>query len=271
VLVQVKVEVKKAVASTKDIKLSGMSVIANSTESVVLGSEQTITLTNSVTSHKVDLIVPEKLRVPVGGVQDPELNQVEMPITIGDTNTGFNGIHININYDKTKLVYKGYSLSDAVRKNSGGIQIMDVRVSDDGLAIALSTAKDITLQKGALLLTLTFTAASGASAGDADVTIIPSIATDSSSVINQSDVEMTASFKGNCAVEFFKGYDYGDVNMDGSIDLIDATYILQGYNGIRTLTDAQKKLADVNKSNTVTLVDALLIMKYYNGTISSFN
>jgi hypothetical protein len=268
VLAQVKVEVKKAVESTKYIKLSGTSVVTKNTENAASGGEQTITLTNSVTAHKVDLTVPDTLKVPVGGVA--ELGDVELPIKIGDTNTGFTGLHIIISYDKSKLVYKGYSLSDAVTRSSGGSQQIDVRESDGSIAIAFSAAKDIKLTKDALFLTLTFAAASGATAGDT-ATIIPTFADDDSAFINQSGVTMTASFNRNCAVTFFKGYNPGDVNMDGSINLIDATYILQGYNGSRTLTEAQKKLADVNGTGTVTLVDALLIMKYYNGTITSFN
>ena len=65
-------------------------------------------------------------------------------------------------------------------------------------------------------------------------------------------------------------YLLGDVNGDGNINLIDASYVLQSYNGVRDLTSDQIERADVNGSDTVTLVDAFRIMKYYNGAIKSF-
>lgn len=64
--------------------------------------------------------------------------------------------------------------------------------------------------------------------------------------------------------------DYGDVNGDGKVNLIDATMVLQYYNGVRgDLTQDQFNRADVDQSGRVNLVDVLFIMKYYNGAISS--
>ena len=63
----------------------------------------------------------------------------------------------------------------------------------------------------------------------------------------------------------------GDVNGDNAINLLDALWILQYYNGVRTFDDSAFKRADVNNSNRVDLVDALMIMKYYNGEIKSFS
>ena len=63
----------------------------------------------------------------------------------------------------------------------------------------------------------------------------------------------------------------GDVNGDNAINLLDALWILQYYNGVRTFDDSAFKRADVNNSNRVDLVDALMIMKYCNGEIKSFS
>ena len=62
----------------------------------------------------------------------------------------------------------------------------------------------------------------------------------------------------------------GDVNGDNAINLLDALWILQYYNGVRTFDDSAFKRADVNNSNRVDLVDALMIMKYYNREIKTF-
>ena len=64
---------------------------------------------------------------------------------------------------------------------------------------------------------------------------------------------------------------YGDVNDDKKVDLVDATIVLQYYNGVKKdLTADQINRADVDQSGTVNLVDVLYIMKYYNGAINAF-
>lgn len=63
---------------------------------------------------------------------------------------------------------------------------------------------------------------------------------------------------------------FGDVNQDNKINLVDVKYIMQNYNGTRTLSSQQKLNADVNQDGKVNLVDAKLIMKYYNGEIQKF-
>ena len=73
-----------------------------------------------------------------------------------------------------------------------------------------------------------------------------------------------------CTVSFEEVLKLGDVNGDGNINLLDASYVLQSNNGVRDLTSDQIERADVNGSDTVTLVDAFRIMKYYNGAIKSF-
>ena len=90
------------------------------------------------------------------------------------------------------------------------------------------------------------------------------------------DVSGVADLKSSLAkdkisVQFVEGKKLGDVNQDGSINLLDATYVLQAYNGVRKLTETQEKLADVNGDKKVNLVDVLKIMKYCNGEIKNFN
>ena len=59
----------------------------------------------------------------------------------------------------------------------------------------------------------------------------------------------------------------GDVNGDTKINLVDAVYILQYYNGVRELDAKQMIRANYDGQGTVTLLDALAIMQEYNSTI----
>lgn len=65
-------------------------------------------------------------------------------------------------------------------------------------------------------------------------------------------------------------YVKGDVNMDDSIDTLDALFILQHVVGKKLLTGNAKLAADVNSDGKVDVVDALLILRYNAGLITSF-
>ena len=60
----------------------------------------------------------------------------------------------------------------------------------------------------------------------------------------------------------------GDVNSNGSIDIVDALLVAQYYVGLPVTIDLVA--ADVNCNGTVDIVDALLIAQYYVGLISQF-
>lgn len=56
-------------------------------------------------------------------------------------------------------------------------------------------------------------------------------------------------------------YERGDVNMDGTVDAVDALLAMRQALGIITLTAEQAALADMNSDNAVTSTDALLILR----------
>lgn len=62
----------------------------------------------------------------------------------------------------------------------------------------------------------------------------------------------------------------GDVNMDGTISVIDATEGQKDIVNLISLNDYQNRLADVNNDGIVSIVDVTLIQKYIAGLISSF-
>lgn len=65
-------------------------------------------------------------------------------------------------------------------------------------------------------------------------------------------------------------YEIGDVNMDGSVDVLDAAVVQKYAAGKAELTAEQLELADVNNDNNVDVLDAAEIQKYAAGKITEF-
>ena len=65
------------------------------------------------------------------------------------------------------------------------------------------------------------------------------------------------------------GYQFGDVNMDGLVNLQDVNLVLQAATENATLTDVQKKLIGLDSSATISAVHAANILKILNGTSKS--
>ena len=65
------------------------------------------------------------------------------------------------------------------------------------------------------------------------------------------------------------GYQFGDVNMDGLVNLQDVNLVLQAATENATLTDTQKKLIGLDSSSTVTAVHAVPILQMLKGTSES--
>ena len=117
-------------------------------------------------------------------------------------------------------------------------------------------------------LTLNFEMSRGAKAGNKST-----ISGEILSLANESgtkDDKLAKTVSNSCEVTIVEGPKRGDVNGDGKITLIDATYALQFYNGVRDLTDEQQALADVNGQDGVTLVDVLMLLKFCNGENVTF-
>ncbi len=66
----------------------------------------------------------------------------------------------------------------------------------------------------------------------------------------------------NIPFEGISAYDVGDVNMDGGIDILDATLIQKYVAGIVELSAEQKHLADYINDGDITVVDATKIQKF---------
>ncbi|MBN2535134.1 MAG: dockerin type I repeat-containing protein [Spirochaetales bacterium] len=60
----------------------------------------------------------------------------------------------------------------------------------------------------------------------------------------------------------------GDVNEDGSVDIIDALLVAQYYVGLSVTINTEA--ADADCSGTINIIDALLIAQFYVGSITEF-
>lgn len=63
----------------------------------------------------------------------------------------------------------------------------------------------------------------------------------------------------------------GDVNGDGRVDALDATFILRYVVKLDEFSEEQIALADVNKNGNVDAIDATLILQYTVGLIEGFD
>lgn len=66
------------------------------------------------------------------------------------------------------------------------------------------------------------------------------------------------------------GAAYGDVNADGSINMVDASRILQYINGSVELSGNELLAADVSGDGSINMMDASLVLQYINGNITVF-
>lgn len=63
---------------------------------------------------------------------------------------------------------------------------------------------------------------------------------------------------------------YGDVNGDGTVNMMDASRILQYINGAVQLSETEMLTADVSGDGTINMMDASLVLQYINGKITVF-
>jgi serpin B len=73
-----------------------------------------------------------------------------------------------------------------------------------------------------------------------------------------------------CVITFpLFSQEFGDVNNDTDINIVDALLIAQYYVGL-DLNNFNQEKADVDADGSITIVDALLVAQYYVGLISQF-
>lgn len=205
-------------------------------------------------------------QTPVFSLKDSDIQgngEVTIPISI-QSNDGFAALGLTINYDATLFDYKALEVDSNLKDK---IALKDIYPTDGQIKAAFVAGQNITDVGAFLNLTLE-TKESAPIGTTSDVTItVTQVANYDEESLNGTGAVCTVTLAENTSDP---GYVLGDVNNDGSIDLVDALCVLQYYNSVKELTDDEKTAADVDKNKTVDLVDALRIMKFYNGEISGF-
>lgn len=224
------------------------------------------------TTRGVTLEMPTSIEQNVytfktGGTTD--LKKFSVPVSIKQ-NTGFTGMTVQFTYDTSYLTYVGYKMSP--QANVGlECKTVSAGVNNEGdgeVSLSFAGSEDVMIIGDFITLNFQINKdVQGGTATDIKGAIL-ALENASENVFGKDKLKETS--KVSCKVNLKKGCELGDVNMDTNISLIDATYILQYYNGVRELSDEQKALADVNKDGEINLVDVLLILKYCNGERVSF-
>lgn len=130
---------------------------------------------------------------------------------------------------------------------------LNVTVSNNVATITYDAqnGSGVDMRSGVAVLTMT---KSGDSQG---------IASDSKSIASKdANGALSPITKPTVTDDPYGGYEYGDVNGDGRIDVTDASLILQHIAKLITLTPEQIARADVAYNNSIDVTDATLILMY---------
>ena len=245
------VTAKYAVTSMKAKTTGASAATVDETGDVTCAMQNALAAARGVTLE-MDTTSKQKLYT----FNSDELKVFSLPVKIKD-NTGFNAMKVKITYDSRKLIYLHYMTEyQGVDSDGNGV-----------VTISFVGTEDTTLTGDFLTLNFGIGRNASSDAGQNTTTVKCEI----TELQNASESENLKKGSNNCEITFEEGSKRGDVNQDGQINLIDVTYALQFYNGVRNLTTEQQALADVNGDKKVTLVDVLMLLKKCNGENINFS
>ncbi len=197
---------------------------------------------------------------------------ITVPISIKN-NDGFAALGLTVTYDAALFDYTGLEV-DSSLESDVAVKSIDL-IADGEIRAAFVAGKDITSTGN--FLNLKLKVKDGVEAGTSSTVgvAVTQAANYDTASLSGTGAGYTVTVKeegggGDIDNPEPSGQKLGDVDNNGTIDLIDALYILQNYNNVRELSAAEKTAADVDKDGDVDLVDALNILKYYNGVITGF-
>ena len=204
------------------------------------------------------------LKIASGTSKGSYGENIEVPLKLVKNVGGFSVLGLDVSYDPTVLEYQDTIIDD---KYKSVLELKSVYndVDNKTIKIALVGARDITDTGNFAKIVFKVKESS-----DSQGVKTTNIGLKATQITNVSGVSVPVTTTGSI-ISIGVALNVGDVTGDNVINLLDALWILQYYNGVRTFDDSAFKRADVNNSNRVDLVDALMIMKYYNGEIKSFS
>lgn len=204
----------------------------------------------------------------LGNLQVAVGKPVSVPVYV-EENTGFNTLKIRTTFSTDVLKFVSVSLSPELRTYA---DLSVDSINSNTVNVSVVSTHDIKLDNKVKLIDFNFEVLGTATKGSTSVVEYKIVGVSNESMTTMSG----ASYDENevlipngpnnkdRTVQIKASNLRGDINEDEKVTLVDAAYLLQYYNGVRSLSDYQVTLGDVNNSGTITLVDVLMIMKRYN-------
>lgn len=190
--------------------------------------------------------------------------EFKVPVSL-TVNHGFNALKLKVTYSGSMMSYTGYEIPPKMRTYLPSVTERTETIgSDTDIYISMAGKDDMTLTGEFIILK--FVPTTNVTQGQ---TTTLKFAADQ--IFNSSSKVPTATFANpTTTINFVQGSSKGDVCIDNQINLVDVTYALQYYNGVRQLTAEQIDNADVNNDGKVNLIDVLMILKKVNGENVNF-
>lgn len=253
IIAVIHLKVVKAVQSDTNVGISNLTVKTD-TASYIDQTGVSVSVINSEADNRALWIEMDNQEAYVG-------RDVRVPVRI-TRNTGFNSASFTASYDTTHMKFQSLELSSAMKAY---VECYATREDGDKITISMISASDDIYITGDIFY-LNFKVYDNAVVG-----YKANLAVKINEVHNISQVSMDPmeemDSKTSATITYKNRFPMGDVNMNYQIDLVDATMLLQYYNGMIELDEDEEQLnlGDVDGSGSINLTDVLLIMRYYNG------
>lgn len=166
-------------------------------------------------------------------------------------NPGITALQLNVSYSEKNLqltsIENGELFNDAITHS---------KLDKKPIIISWYSSSSEDESANGCLATLKFKILDGATNSNISITYDENNVFDSSFNNEKFDV-----INGSVSI-VSSSYKIGDTNLDGKVNIIDATLIQKHLAQLVTLSDDSLKVADTNKDGKINIIDATLIQKY---------
>jgi uncharacterized protein GlcG (DUF336 family) len=237
----------------KTAPAAGYNVLCKLSNSMI----QTISYSSLNTQININNVTLPSISVtPAKGAPG---TKVAVPIILSNiTGLGIGGGQFAINYDPTVAIVE--SITDVVPGTAFNASTFSINIDNASTGKVIVGFMGTTNVTGnATLCTVNFKLL-GSMGAKTTLTLTESEFNDGENIVE------LLFLSGSLEV----GVKYGDVNNDGKVSAIDATYTLRAAVGLRTLDAQQVIAADVNGDGKVSAIDATYILRFAVGLRNNF-